>query len=251
MKTPFRTSFHILTLILSLALNIILIRSSIYYYRLYLKLSLDPLGLSRNADTDNSLPHHLNRVFLLGDSRARSWPIPQLESPLHFINLGVSGHTSSQMLARFRQLSLPLSSSDIVVVQVGINDLKTIPFFPGQKLAIQHSCSTNINKISQIISDSQAKLVLTTIIPVGSIPLTRRFFWNKDIDTAILKCNESIRSLSSNRVHILDTSFLADPSGRLRPEYQLNQLHLNSVGYNELNKRLVPLLNSQRSIYPH
>jgi lysophospholipase L1-like esterase len=237
--------FIVSGLFLSFLANILLFGASLHYYRLLSKVKLDPLGL-------NSLQPNFNPTYkgdsqlsvaFLGDSRALSWPQPSTSLPLTFTNLGVSGHTTSQTLLRFRHFLANNDAPDIIVIQAGINDLKTIPIFPAQREEIVSNCQRNLANLVSLSVNSGAVVVISTIFPVGNISPIRAPLWPREVDEAILKCNNSIRLLSSDRVHVLESSdILADPQGRIYKQYQKNFLHLNSFGYRRLNEILLPML---------
>jgi lysophospholipase L1-like esterase len=53
-------------------------------------------------------------------------PLRQNSKGFSFVNRGINTQTSAQVLGRFDKHVVPLHPN-IVIVQVGINDLKTIP----------------------------------------------------------------------------------------------------------------------------
>ncbi len=230
--------------------------TALHYYRLLYMTKLDPLGLDSIQRRLHSFPHQNSsrNITFIGDSRARSWPTPSSLNSYSFLNLGVSGHTTSQVLLLFSHLLQSPFKPNIVVIQVGINDLKTLPLFPTKRQSILDLCQTNIHNLVSLSRKSGALVVVTTIMPVGHIPLFRRPLWSQDIYSAIDDCNQSIRSLKSDGVFILETSsILTGPNGRVLPNYQLNFLHINDLGYRALNTELIPLLHllTSKSLTPN
>jgi len=65
-------------------------------------------------------------VVFFGDSRAYDWPAPSGLEGLEFVNRGIGNQTTAQVLGRFEAHIAPLHPQ-VVVLQVGINDLKLIP----------------------------------------------------------------------------------------------------------------------------
>jgi lysophospholipase L1-like esterase len=131
----------------------------------------------------------------------------------------------------------------IVVVQVGINDLKTIPLFPGRRQAIVARCQENVRRIVQQSTELGATVVLSTIFPTGPVPLERRPFWSGEVALAIDELNAYLHSLAGARVVVLDAhAILADDAGRTRAGYRADFLHLNAAGYAALNQALTELL---------
>jgi lysophospholipase L1-like esterase len=246
MKRSFIRILPFLLLLFALLSNGILFRTALHYYRLYLKATLDPLNIDASSPQVRDPKLSLSpRIIFIGDSRARAWPLPSsLRSKFLYSNYAVSGSTTSQVLGHFSRLSLTLTPRDIIVIQAGINDLKTIPFFPLERNRITELCFENISRLTSLITDSHATVVLTTIIPIGTIPLYRKPFWSPSVEESISQCNSQIKKLASDNVYILDTSILSDQTARIPSQLQLNFLHINSSAYHVLNTKLVSIINS-------
>jgi lysophospholipase L1-like esterase len=147
-----------------------------------------------------------------------------------------------QVLERFDDHVEPLHPQ-VIIVQVGINDLKTIPLFPSQKTLIVAGCKANIQQIVLKSLDLSATVILTTIFPHGEIPLERKLFWSADVGEAIEEVNTFTHSLGGENVIVFDTAaVLADERGVVREEYSRDLLHLNDTGYDTLNGELVHIL---------
>jgi lysophospholipase L1-like esterase len=204
---------------------------------------LDPFALSAFQGAPIPQSADLKRVVFYGDSRAEAWTAPDL-SGWEFVNRGIGGQTTAQVLGRFAAHIEPLKPQ-VIVLQVGINDLRTIPMFPESRASIIANCLTNIQSIIKQSTDLDADVILTTIFPVTEATFERRlFYWSDDIARAAAEANQSLRSLASDHVHILDADLiLMNSDGLARSEYMDDTLHLNAAGYAALNQRLVELLN--------
>ena len=103
--------------------------------------------------------------------------------------------------------------------------------------------------IAQIVDQSKqlgATVVLTTIFPVGDVPLQRQPFWSDDIATAVLEVNASITALADPDVIVLDAfSLLVDERGMMQSSYQLDELHVNQSAYGVLNQTLLEILDQE------
>ena len=231
-------------LIVSLGLNLYLYHQGRLYYLQLNMLSLDPLGLDYHntvPELQNSSTSDLKLATFFGDSRAASWPAPEADA-FEFINRGIGAQTSEQAVLRFDYHVKPLHS-DVIIVQVGVNDLKTIPLFPERKESIISDCKGNIQQIVERSTDLGAVAVVSTIFPVGEVPIERRPFWSDDVARAIDEVNSYIRSLEREGVIVFDAySILADENGITISEYSQDLLHLNDAGYTRLNDELVPVL---------
>jgi lysophospholipase L1-like esterase len=242
----FITALLSVALLASVVLNLILFTQSRQYYLQLNETRLDPLGLS--SYSPDSLQNAANPdkaiAVFFGDSRAADWPPPDLAS-FEFVNRGIGAQTSAQALQRFDYHVKPLHPR-VVLVQVGINDLKTVPLFPERKRAIIAGCEENIRHIVTQSVDGGATVVLTTIFPTGEVPLERQPFWSPDVAQAVSDVNTYIRSLQAQDVIVLDAySILSNESGMMRDEYAQDMLHLNAAGYAALNEHLMPILSDK------
>ncbi len=230
----------LLLLIISLAANVGLLFYARQQYQAVNAVRLDPLNLGYFPATPPDQAEGITAVFF-GDSRAAQWPPPDDLAGIHFINRGIGAQTSAQIVGRFDAHIRPLQP-DILIVQMCINDLKTVALFPAHQEQIIANCQHHINQVVQEATAMGATVILTTVFPVGEFPWQRRLVWSPEIDTAVTTINDHIRSLTAENVLILDAyTLLADESGRLQPQYASDELHLNVAGYEQLNQELINL----------
>lgn len=233
-------------ILVSLWLNFLFFNRSRNFYLQLNSLQLNPLAINyyplepNPEETGNS--QQKNIVFF-GDSRARAWNFPEGFDDFNFIDRGISGQTTRQVLGRLNRHLKPLSP-DVVIVQVGVNDLYRIPIFPEDKETIISECKSNIKEIVSQSRQVGAVVILTTIFPLAEVPLERKIFWSPDIVvTAIKEVNDFIYSLENEDVIIFDTAdILVNQQGKVREEYSRDFLHLNRAGYKTLNEKLMPIL---------
>lgn len=228
----------------SIALNCFLFERGKQYYLQLNQTRLDPLGLTAFNQRNPTHPELSTAVFF-GDSRAADWSAPDLNH-FEFINRGIDSQTSEQAVQRFRHHVKPLEPQ-VVVIQVGINDLKTIPLFPDRKAAIISKCKENIRRLVSWSADSGALVIATPIFPIDKVSLERRLFWSADVGLAIDEVNTFIYSLRGENVLVFDAfSLLAGDDGAIRPEYSRDLLHVNTAGYERLNAGLAAILDNLR-----
>jgi lysophospholipase L1-like esterase len=242
MNQKVKVTFIILCILLltSIAANVIVYERAQQYYLQLNASHLDPLGLSAFADTPVNAQSPL--IVFFGDSRAANWPAPAQIENVTFINRGIGNQTTAQILGRFHAHVTPLHPQ-IVVLQAGINDLKTIPLFPDQKEAIIHNCKVNLKEIIDLSLAMDARIVITTIFPLGKLPIERRPFWSEDVRIAINDVNAYIGTLASDQVTVFETDkILANSDGMVYPQYSQDFLHLNPVGYAKLNEAILEIL---------
>lgn len=209
---------------------------------------IDPYGL--NMYPSQPINRDLNKplVVFFGDSRAVAWPAIA-DIPFEFINRGINGQTTDQVLGRL-SAHIATLSPQIVVVQVGVNDLRDLATFPNESRNIVNNCKQNIQKIvDRLTQELKATVILTTIFPTSELSQSMGAYWPEEADRAIIEINQFIKSLKSDRVIILDAAtLLADESGKVRPIYSRDILHLNNQGYIMLNAELLKILTNYKNI---
>ncbi|NER81152.1 MAG: SGNH/GDSL hydrolase family protein [Leptolyngbya sp. SIO1D8] len=248
MKTPKILILAIAFLLLmfggSAFLNVLLYTKVKQYYVELNETRLDPVGLKNypinpEAQTDSSQL----RVVFFGDSRAAGWTFPKNDD-YEFVNRGISSQTSIQASQRFVHHVQPLQP-DVIVIQIGINDLKTIALFPADRDQIVADTQANIQQIVEASKRLGAIVIITTIFPTGEVPLERKPFWTDAIEEAIKDVNVFINALAEDRVIIFDAySLLVNDQGKLLKTHEADELHLKKSGYTTLNQELLPILST-------
>jgi lysophospholipase L1-like esterase len=227
-------------LLLSVAGNLVIFERAQRYYLLLNASHLDPLGLNAFDDVPVNLEQPV--VVFFGDSRAADWPAPDQVKNVTFVNRGIGNQTTAQIVGRFEAHVTPLQPQ-IIVIQAGINDLKTIPLFPDQKESIIRNCKANLKQVVDLSLATGSRVVITTIFPLGKLPIERRPFWSDDVAIGIDDVNSFLETLASDRVTIFHTEdVLANSDGIVDPQYSQDFLHLNPTGYETLNEAIDELL---------
>lgn len=236
-----------LLLAVSATLNFALFAGVQKYYWEVNATRLDPLGLTAYpqklsvSETSDDI-----RVVIFGDSRAAGWDLPATEG-YDFINRGIASQTSAQVLQRFAAHVVPLDP-DIIVVQVGINDLKTIGLFPAQTEDIVSAYQANIVSLVALAQEeTEATVVVGTILPAGDVTLARRLVWSDAIDQAVVEMNDYLKTVSNGQDVLIFDGFalIAEATTESgRSDYYKDELHFTQLGYDLLNEPLMALLRS-------
>lgn len=238
-----------LLLAIALLANLWLLQRTRHYARLFHIARLDPLNIGAHptmlpADQTRSSPA-VRRVVLFGDSRARQWTTPPQNEQYVFFNRGADGQTSAQALYRFSYHVPPLKP-DIVVIQVGANDLMAVSLLRGDREEIIADCQANIVAIVEQSRAAGARVVLTTIFPLGGLPFEQQLLGVAAVPAAITEVNAFIRGLAADDLIVFDAAtLLSDADGRLPAEYQADFLHVNARAYALLNNELLQILPPQ------
>ena len=223
------------------------------YLNLY-QVHLNPLGIRQYSDQQQPPLTTKSRVVFYGDSRAVQWKAPEIDN-FQFINRGINGQTSAQVLWRFEPHVIALKPSTIVL-QVGVNDLKMLPITPQTREDIVQNCQNNIAQIVDRAHSIGADIIVTTIFPLGkgNVPIQLRPVWSsiQEMEQSINEVNEYIRTLSNNSVSsvqenqviVLDAYSLLNEEDQNKVKYYKDLLHINQKGYKLLNDKLESILNN-------
>ena len=173
------------------------------------------------------------RVVFMGDSITDSW-----DNPIYggffpgkpYINRGISGQTTPQMLIRFRHDVLALKPK-VVVILAGTNDLagNTGPM-------TLEMIEDNLKSMAELASANGIRVVLASVLPVSDYemrdgkPLTQTV---RRPPAQILALNTWMRAFAKTRGHVyLDYfSAMVDYNGLLKNELSDDGLHPNAQGY--------------------
>lgn len=176
-------------------------------------------------------------VVFMGDSITEFWkpndPTFFLENP--FINRGISGQTTSQMLHRFPQDVISLKPSTVVIL-AGINDIaeNSGPISLNQILE-------NIKAMVAFANENHIKVILCSVLPAN------KFDWNPKIKPAdkVIELNQMILNYAKqNKITYVDYySKMVDDNKGLQFQYGEDGVHPNLVGYKMMEGILLPYFN--------
>jgi lysophospholipase L1-like esterase len=209
-------------------------RSNYYDYNL---LRLDPLEESSLKDYESRIS--TAEIWMIGDSRIARWDTDLLKEESEIANLGIEGQTSAQVYYRLKNY-LVSDTPSLIVLQVGINDLKIIGLDKRLKAEVSKNLCRNIEAICHLCIDRDIKVILMNIIPVGKIEPARRLVWNTELNEALDSVNAALKLMTDNEhVFYLDTyTLLSDNTKKVRTELQYDFLHINERGYEILSAAL-------------
>ena len=125
------------------------------------KLLMDWGGLTRYGSEDAELPKPKpgeNRVIFLGDQITENWRAFFPGKP--YINRGIAGQTTPQMLVRFHQDVVSLKPK-VVVIQGGTNDLAGVT-----GPATEGTMADNFMSMVEIAKANGIRVVIASVTPV-------------------------------------------------------------------------------------
>ena len=186
--------------------------------------------LGRYRDANKSLGSPANgehRVIFFGDSITDAWHLDQYFPGKGYINRGIGGQTTSQMLVRFHQDVIDLQPA-VVVILAGTNDIagNTGP------ISIE-DIEANYTSLAQLARANGIQLIFSSVTPVHDYtPQSQNFFAQRD-PAKILALNAWLKNYcSTNGLIYLDYfPAMVDEHGLLRKDLATDGLHPNDAGY--------------------
>ena len=168
-----------------------------------------------------------NRVVFFGDSITDMWNLAESFPGKPYLNRGISGQTTSQMLVRFRQDVINLRPR-VVVILAGTNDIA------GNTGPIADSdIEANLASLAELARAHTIHVVLSSILPVHNYtPESEELFAQRSPERILLLNRWLKNYCSANVVTYLDYfSSMVDGKGLLKRELATDGLHPNKVGY--------------------
>jgi lysophospholipase L1-like esterase len=233
-------------LALALAGNLFLAHQALRLHRARTLLMLDPPPVSRFEGENRSLGLPAAgrvRLVYFGDSRIAEWAHLPEPGVAESINRGYPGDTTALALLRLREDVLALGPR-VVVLQIGINDLKAIAVLPDRAADILRSARRNVTNLVGVLRGRGIEVVVLTVWPRGPVDLKRLLFWGARVDRAIREFNSHLETLEGDGVFVVDCDSILSLRGRIDPRYSRDMLHLNAAGYERLGAHLTRHLDT-------
>lgn len=192
--------------------------------------------LSRYREADAALGAPAageNRVVFFGDSITDLWKLADYFLSKPYINRGIGGQTTPQMLVRFRQDVIDLHPK-VVVMLAGTNDIagNTGPM-PNDDIEANYASMAELARIHDI------GVVFSSVTPVHNYTERAQDFFAQRPQARILELNTWLKDYcAKNGIVYLDYfSALVDDHGMLKKDLSDDGLHPNDAGY----KLMAPL----------
>ena len=167
------------------------------------------------------------RVVFMGDSITDGWGRWAAGSTFFpgkpYVNRGISGQTTPQMLVRFRQDVLDLHPA-VVVILAGTNDIagNTGPSTP-------EMIEGNLTSMAELARANGIRVVLASITPAYNYPWKPAVFPTEEIRA--INQWMSTYCAAHNCVFLDYFTALADPKGAMLPGYSSDGVHPLAKGY--------------------
>jgi acyl-CoA thioesterase I len=185
------------------------------------------LARYREANATLPPPGNENRVIFFGDSITDNWKLADYFPNKPYINRGIGGQTTPQMLVRFRQDVIALHPK-VVIVLAGTNDIagNTGPMR-------NEDIEANFTTMAELAEEHGIHMVFASVLPVHNYTDRAKDFFAQRPPARILALNAWLKDYCArNDLAYLDYfSALVDDTGLLKKDLADDGLHPNAAGY--------------------
>lgn len=174
-----------------------------------------------------------NRVVFMGNSITDAWirVDPSFFQSNPYLDRGISGQTTPQMLIRFRQDVIDLKPK-VVVILAGINDIAENTG-PSSLQMIEN----NLMSMAQLAKANRIKVVLCSVLPAAAFP------WHPGIDPvqSIIELNKWMKNYAAknNFVYIDYYDAMVDSRKGLPANLSKDGVHPTLEGYHIMEPLVV------------
>ena len=169
-----------------------------------------------------------NRVVFFGNSITDLWHLDEYFPSKPYINRGIGGQTTPQMLIRFRQDVIDLHPK-VVVILAGTNDIagNTGPMLP-------EDTEANFASMAELAGANNIRVVFSSLLPVHNYtPQSQNMFAHRPPEK-ILELNGWLKNYVPAHPDCLYLDYftaMVDDKGLLKRDLADDGLHPNVAGY--------------------
>ena len=168
-----------------------------------------------------------NRVVFFGDSITDIWKLGDYFPGKPYLNRGIGGQTTPQMLVRFRQDVIDLHPK-VVVILAGTNDIagNTGPM----RL---EDVEADYASLAELARASHIEVVYSSVLPVHNYTPKSQDFFAQRPPAKILALNQWLKDYcaASHLVYLDYFTALVDDKGLLKRDLAEDGLHPNPAGF--------------------
>jgi len=186
------------------------------------------LGRYREANATVAPPSATeDRVVFMGDSITDIWKLDKYFPGKPYVNRGIGGQTTPQMLIRFRPDVIDLQPK-VVVILAGTNDIagNTGPMTLGE-------IEANLKTMVELSRVHGIHIVLSSVLPVNDYTERSKMFFPLRSPAQILELNRWIKDYAAQNgcIYLDYFSPMVDDKGLLKRDLADDGLHPNDSGY--------------------
>ncbi|MBS1873134.1 MAG: hypothetical protein JSU00_07955 [Acidobacteria bacterium] len=167
------------------------------------------------------------RIVFMGDSITDGWRLNEYFPDSDFINRGISGQVTSEMLGRFKADVLDLKP-EAVLILAGTNDLA--------RGAALTTIQNNLAMMGDLAERRGVKVILASILPISDYHKADNPSFARSVErppSQIRALNDWIKRTAEQRGYVYCDYFTAmvDKDGQLTADLADDGLHPNAKGY--------------------
>jgi len=178
-----------------------------------------------------------SRIVFMGNSITEGWILtsPEFFEGKQYIDRGISGQTTPQMLIRFRPDVIDLKPK-VVVMLCGVNDIaqntgpSTLEMIEG-----------NIASMAELARANAIKVILCSVLPAYDFP------WRPGLEPAekIVTLNKWIKEYATKNgfIYLDYFSSMADERNGMKSAYSEDGVHPNKAGYKVMEGLVEKVIN--------
>ena len=185
----------------------------------------DWAGLARYAEENAFLTSADGRIVFMGDSITEGWSpgMPDFFAGKPYVNRGISGQVTAQMLVRFRADVLELKPAAVVIL-AGTNDIAE-----NQGPIELEAIAGNIKSMAELAYAHGIQVILCSVLPAAEYP------WRPGLGPAqkIPALNGLLREYADTVGFVYLDYFAAMNDGQngMITEYTSDGVHVTEAGY--------------------
>ena len=166
-----------------------------------------------------------DRIIFFGDSITEFWDLQTSFHQKNYINRGISGQTTSQMLLRFRPDVISLKPK-IVLILAGINDIAT-----NKENITLERVKDNYKSIGQLAQANCITVIFASVLPIQSRSLIQQA--DPSLSEKIRTLNHWLELYCNEQQHIYLNYYspMVDRLGMLQTKLSDDGVHPNACGY--------------------
>ena len=187
------------------------------------------LGRYRSANQSLDIPAPAGRVVFMGDSITEGWDVAESFPGRPYVNRGISGQTTPQMLVRFRADVIDLEP-EVVVILAGTNDVAENT---GPTTLVE--IAGNIASMAELALVNGITPIIASVLPASEYPWSPGHMPDIKIPAlnAMLKAYAEVRGV----VYLDYFASMTDGENGLQAALTTDGVHLTAAGYQAMTRQ--------------
>jgi lysophospholipase L1-like esterase len=169
-----------------------------------------------------------NRVVFFGDSITDIWHLDEYFPGKPYVNRGIGGQTTPQMLVRFRQDVINLQPK-VVVILAGTNDIA------GNSGPMRlEDIEADYASLAELARANHVRVVFSSVLPVHNYTPKSQDFFAQRSPEKILELNRWLKNYVAEHadcIYLDYFSAMVDEKGLMKKDIADDGLHPNAAGF--------------------